>query len=476
MTNAISINGDTTNGVSARNIVVSNSTFSHNGTVGGGGSGDISIFMYNGDASFTHDTLSGNAGNNTGEQVGIQLRGVGNNSTGVGHKSMGTVSFNDVDIAGSYVRSPLGIQDYSDVNNLTFHDVKLGARPPRSPARLAIYSGLMALERARPRLRRRWIWATPTSADWIQAARFSRTWNSLRRATGSRADATNTQWNLPVGGNNLTASSFTNAQAFEAEDRILDYVDNIGAATFKGWAELKDGNAFITATVAGPINGDVISRGVEMVDTGGTVWVNDGTYNQDVVIGKSVSLLSANGSSVTTINGQNTGFTGAVKVNSGVNNVTIGGPSKGFTINGAGQAAVYLEGNNSNVTVRANTIHSASGQNALLTGGGEHNDTISDNTFTGSSAQLVYVNGTADVNVASDHVDFNHNIFSGSATGRCSESTPTTARSPATRSAAMPRSHWDVRFDPDDHQQHLQQQPDRRVGRAVRRDGFAGRV
>src|SRR5262249_2610146 len=123
---AISVNGDTTNGVSARNVVVSNSTFSHNGSVGGGGTGDISLFMYNGDASFTNLTLTGNAGAHTGEQIGIQLRGVGNNKTGAGHKSMGTVSFNNVDISGSYVRSLLGIQDYSDVDNLSFHDVKLG--------------------------------------------------------------------------------------------------------------------------------------------------------------------------------------------------------------------------------------------------------------------------------------------------------------------------------------------------------------
>ena len=405
--------------MSARNVVVSNSTFSHNGTFGGGGTGDISLFTYNGDASFTNDTLVGSAGGDTGEQVGIQLRGVGNNNTGVGHAAMGNVTFDDVDISGSYVRSMLGIQDYSDVSSLTLIDVKLGSATSKITG---TFGDLLRFDG---------VGATASTVSSPSTVNLGNTYFRGLDPTSTqktfiefapdnygflRADATNTKWNLSSG-TNITASSFTNAQAFEAEDRILDYLKNLpGGATFKGWADLRNGDAFITATVAGPINGDVISRGVEVATAGSTVWVNDGTYNQDVVINKSVSLLSANGNSVTTINGQATGFTGAVKVTSGTGTVSIGSSGHGFTINGAGQAAVYLEGNNTGITVRDNVIHSAgAGKNGLLAGGGQHNDTVRDNSFTGTAGQLVYVNGTASVGNASDHVDFINNQFTGTA-------------------------------------------------------------
>src|SRR5205814_6647587 len=84
-----------------------------------------SVFQYNGNATLTNLTLVGSAGTNTGEQIGIQFRGVGGGS-GSGVLPMGNIALNDIDISGNYVRSFLGIQRYSMANTLSMTDVKLG--------------------------------------------------------------------------------------------------------------------------------------------------------------------------------------------------------------------------------------------------------------------------------------------------------------------------------------------------------------
>ena len=136
-----------------------------------------------------------------------------------------------------------------------------------------------------------------------------------------------------------------------------------------------------------------------------------GTYDEDVTINKSLTLASAEGKGNTIINGQSIGYTGAVKITA--NNVILGGAGAGFTINGAGQAAVYFTPV-SGCLVEGNDIVAASGKNALVTEGGQSNHTIMGNIFSGDPAsQLVYVNGQTSVGNASTNVDFIGNTFAG---------------------------------------------------------------
>ena len=114
MFDAIAISGDAADRHLGPDIVLTDLEFSNNGSSGGGGTGDVSVFQYNGDATFTNLKMVGNAGTNTGEQIGIQFRGVGSGD-GASELPMGDVSFNNIDISGNYVRSFIGIQRYSDV-------------------------------------------------------------------------------------------------------------------------------------------------------------------------------------------------------------------------------------------------------------------------------------------------------------------------------------------------------------------------
>jgi len=157
---------------------------------------------------------------------------------------------------------------------------------------------------------------------------------------------------------------------------------------------------------------NTIVEGIADADPGNTVCVAAGTYGEDVVINKSITLAGAN-PATTIINGQVTGQGSAVTI--AANNVTL----EGFTVNGAGIAALWLNTAVSGANVHDNHLSSAIGGNpvtALTTQGLQSNDNFTNNEFTGNGAgQLAYVNGEASLGAAqaSDNVDFIHNTFDG---------------------------------------------------------------
>ena len=164
--------------------------------------------------------------------------------------------------------------------------------------------------------------------------------------------------------------------------------------------------AAITAGHAQTING-----GIADATTGQTVCVVPGTYPEDVVINKSITLDGTAGAATTIINGQTTGQGVAVKITAA--NVTL----EGFSINGAGISALFLDFGVTGANVHDNHIKSATGPGTtgLVTEGDQNNDTFTNNQFTGVNAdQIAYVNG--DVSLAthpSNNVDFIHNTFDG---------------------------------------------------------------
>ena len=284
--NGVSVFGNATTGISARDVVISNSTFTNNG-VNNGGSGDIDLFMYNGDASLSNLILTNNGAN--GAQLGIQLRGVGGGN-GSGVIAMGNVSLDNIDISGSYVRQFIGIQRYSDVTNLTFQDVKLGGATSKITG---TFGDLLRFDEVG-----QGSVGSPATVnlgntdfrgfDPGSPLKFAIEFAPDNTYAFLKADATQTLWD--VGGPlDVVASALTTIQAFAVEDSILDYVDpNVGGQPFKGWALLQTGKAFVTADVVGFV--DSINRGIAMVSTGGTVYASAGTYNEEVNVNKRVTL------------------------------------------------------------------------------------------------------------------------------------------------------------------------------------------
>jgi hypothetical protein len=167
-----------------------------------------------------------------------------------------------------------------------------------------------------------------------------------------------------------------------------------------------------------------ITPAITRVVAGGKINVSDGTYNEDVILPKNLNLFSVNGRTTTIVNGQTTGWGGgALRINS--SNVTVGGSGKGFTFNGksGGTSAIsfacYVSGARDNIWIEENKFVAAPrnpGNNetyALLTDGGQTNQSYQNNIFDGISTPrfLVYVNGFADVGVASTNIDFIGNTF-----------------------------------------------------------------
>ncbi|MCB9288837.1 MAG: hypothetical protein H6560_16130 [Lewinellaceae bacterium] len=131
-----------------------------------------------------------------------------------------------------------------------------------------------------------------------------------------------------------------------------------------------------------------ISEAVTAATAGDVIEVEDGTYAENVIIDKALTLQSANGRSVTTIAGSDSGPLGTIQIASGTSGVTI----DGFTIVGYDNvaigaieyAAVYLRGAVANTKIINNEIV-ANGESGLLSeyNAAIDNILIDNNVFSG---------------------------------------------------------------------------------------------
>ncbi len=223
-----------------------------------------------------------------------------------------------------------------------------------------------------------------------------------------------------------------------------------GTDTDAGTAGFQGDFSVLNVTTQGEKVGDGRIQGaVDLIDVGGQINVGDGTYVENVLIDKDLTLLSVNGRGSTTIEGiPGVGALGTVQVTNNTTGVTIGDTGKGFTIIGIDSpnpglenAAVYFQGSHSGATIRDNEIR-ANGDAGLLT---EYAATISDfvidnnefsgQTFAGTQAggigfttqfttpnvprQLVTIgNGGGDLGSANaTNITFTNNLISGTAGG-----------------------------------------------------------
>ncbi|MCF8304055.1 MAG: right-handed parallel beta-helix repeat-containing protein, partial [Bacteroidales bacterium] len=140
---------------------------------------------------------------------------------------------------------------------------------------------------------------------------------------------------------------------------------------------------------------DNITDAIDAVSEGTTITVLDGTYNENLLIDKNLTLVSENGKDVTTIEGvSGVGSLGTIQITNATDGLQIGAENQGFTIIGIDNgnpglenAAVYFQGNgHTNATIQYNEIQ-ANGDAALMA---EYNRDITyfdinNNTFSGKT-------------------------------------------------------------------------------------------
>lgn len=138
-----------------------------------------------------------------------------------------------------------------------------------------------------------------------------------------------------------------------------------------------------------------IKKGITEVSAGGTVYVNDGTYIENIVIqNKNLKLLSLNGRSSTIIQGvSGLGSLATILVEGTTTGVQIGDIDHGFTIigidngnPGVENAALYFRGSHSGAIIKGNEI-TANGDHGLLSeyGATIANFVIDSNVFSGKT-------------------------------------------------------------------------------------------
>ncbi|HEX6962661.1 MAG TPA: right-handed parallel beta-helix repeat-containing protein [Lacipirellula sp.] len=410
--NAIAVFGDATSGISAQNVEISDSTFVDNGIAGGGGSGDLQFFLYNGDATLTNLDLS-NTGAGNGAHLGIQFRGVGAQN-GAGVLPMGAITFTDIDISGLYVRQMIGLQRYDDAP-IDLNDVRLGGA---GSAITGTFGAALRIDAVGDQS-----FASPTPSTIDLGDTYFRGVGGLGLDIEIapdgfgflRADATNTRWDTTAG-TGQTPNNLSLADQFEVEDRILHFVDGLHPmhGAFDGFVETVDGNAYITVAQAGSIQ-----RGVDVVDLNGTVNVNDGAYAENVMVHRSATIdgqglatiLDAGGGNGFTVqaddvtirdlrvtsNGAGNGILlGATTANTDLLNLQVDNAAIGVNVSGVltdlTLAGVTLTGN---VTgLRASTASSVVGLDVLNShfDGNQYGATIyASNSFTDNETRFTDV-------------------------------------------------------------------------------------
>lgn len=350
-------------GAMVGNVELSDLDFTNNGISGGGGTADIQFFGYNNDATLTNITTVGsrNEGAGAGARGGIQFRGVGF-PDGTGLAAMGDVNFNNVDISGTYRNQMMSIQRYLDVIDLDFNGVKLGGATSGITGTFGAslrFDGVGSGSLATP--------ATVDLGDTLfRGLGVGLQPHEIEFAPDNsfaflKADATGTQWDVGgvvvAGALNMSLNT-DRTKAFAIEERILHYVDKLNpthALTFgayKGFAEIVSGAAFIQDQSDSGLLGDgSIQRGVNVVPVGGTVFLENGAYVEQVDITKSLTLRGEGAGSViqspATLSLTNSFTFGSVRQpivavrSAGAGTVTI----EDLKVDGNGQGAAVVPGN-----------------------------------------------------------------------------------------------------------------------------------
>lgn len=306
------------------NITLSGCTLSANGDAlssAGAGSGDLSFFQFNGNATISNTTITG-----SGANVGIQFRGDD------AILPAGTINLQNVQITGSYqhpntfVGSGLMFANYASLSNVLISNVTVDITrvQPTKPA-VNVYldaTGPISL-------------GTLTLGGQVDA--------DILNLTPSAADA--------------TVVNFSNAASnYEIEDRVLHAIDDSQA----GLVTWIPNNVYVTPNSVGLLGFADIQRGIDAVASGGIVNVQLGSYPGGLSVSKALTIRGDRGDvnkagpgpNAPTIDGANAPGSGIELLASGV---TIEGLRiqgfAGLAADGEGCGVLATVGR-SNITIR----------------------------------------------------------------------------------------------------------------------------
>ncbi|MCH9008741.1 hypothetical protein IIA29_12195, partial [candidate division KSB1 bacterium] len=334
------VNGLTTgpNGSSGVNdINIDGSSFSGNGDAlspYGMTSGDLSFLMFNGDASVTNVTISGDGG-----QVGLQLSGSLDN--GEGSSPSGTVVLDNVTITGTYqdpyggAGSGLRIANYSDVSGISFNNVQIDVVPSPEIPDGAVRNDATV---RKLRLTQNNIAQPVPAVINLDLDSVYGNLNVSNTVLGGNAliDISN----FSPGTVDATSATFNNAaDNFEIEDRVFHAMD----LEFTGLVTWVPSNLFMTKnSFAGSDTSASIRRAINVASSADTLNISQGAYFDSVGVQIDIDLvILGSGKATTTFHAtSSTGFSASDDFWFRIDSL-LAVQMRGLTLDGAGNAIYY---------------------------------------------------------------------------------------------------------------------------------------
>ncbi|MCC6628762.1 MAG: right-handed parallel beta-helix repeat-containing protein [Chloroflexi bacterium] len=252
------------------NVTIDGTAFTGNGaTPGVGGEGDISLFGFNGNATIKNVAI------NADSRIALQIRGKGIGSLAfLGPVApSGTIQIDNVTIQGTTSFSAFSLQHYTDVSGISLSNVTLSTTSP-----FGLYLETLG-----------------TTLD-LNDTQFNGTHGAQRTIANvslGAVDATGTSFaGVPA----LTA---TLAQLYAIEDKIGHSIDFAPG----GFVTVRANNAYVTPNsfIAPLTTAPSVQRGVDAAGAGDTVNVQAGTYTEQVVITKDLTVVGTDGALLTNI-------------------------------------------------------------------------------------------------------------------------------------------------------------------------------